>query len=74
MGEISMKEQVKQLQTNNITSEIFTISPAQLDYIAGVFSKNFADTMNMRTFSDRIAEVARESLRTALRAAKKMGE
>lgn len=74
MGEISMKEQVKQLQTNNITSEIFVISPAQLDYIAGVFSKNFADTMNMRTFSDRITEVARESLRTALRAAKKMGE
>ena len=69
-----MKEQVKQLQTNNITSEIFVISPAQLDYIAGVFSKNFADTMNMRTFSDRIAEVARESLRAALRAAKKMGE
>ena len=69
-----MKEQVKQLQTNNITSEIFVISPDQLDYIAGIFSKNFADTMNMRTFSDRIAEVARESLRTALRAAKKMGE
>lgn len=69
-----MKEQVKQLQTNNITSEIFVISPAQLDYIAGIFGKNFADTMNMRTFSDRIEEVARESLRTALRAAKKMGE
>ena len=69
-----MKEQVKQLPTNNITSEIFVISPAQLEYIAGVFGKNFADTMNMRTFSDRITEVARESLRIALRAAKKMGE
>lgn len=69
-----MKEQVKQLQTTNITSEIFVISPAQLDYIAGVFSKNFADAMNMRTFSDRIEEVARESFRTALRTAKKMGE
>ena len=69
-----MKEQIKQLQTNNITSEVFIISPAQLEYIAGVFGKNFADAMNMRTFSDRIEEVARESLRTALRAAKKMGE
>ena len=69
-----MKEQIKQLQTNNITSEIFVISPAQLDYIARVFGKNFADVMNMRTFSDRIIEVARTSLRTALRAAKKMGE
>lgn len=69
-----MKEQVKQLQTNNITSEVFVISPAQLEYIAGVFAKNFADTMNMRTFADRITDVARESLRIALRAARKMGE
>lgn len=69
-----MKEQIKQLQTDNITSEVFIISPAQLEYVANVFGKNFADTMNMRTFSDRIAEVARESLRVALHAAKKMGE
>ena len=69
-----MKEQIKQLQTTNITSEIFIISPAQLEYIAGIFSKNFADAMNMRTFSNHIQDVARESLRTALCAAKKMGE
>ena len=69
-----MKEQVKQLQTNAITSEIFVISPAQLEYIADVFGKNFADAMNMRTFAPRIRDIARESLRTALRAAKKMGE
>lgn len=69
-----MKETIKQLQTNNITSDVFIISPAQLEYIADVFGKNFADAMNMRTFSIRITEVARESLRTALRAARKMGE
>ena len=69
-----MKEPIKQLQTNNITSDVFIISPAQLEYIADVFGKNFADAMNMRTFSTRITEVARESLRTALRAARKMGE
>ncbi|MBO4480275.1 MAG: hypothetical protein J5742_01450 [Alphaproteobacteria bacterium] len=69
-----MKEAVKQLNPINITSDVFIISPAQLDYIAGVFSKNFADSMNMRTFSGRICEIAKESLRTALRAAKKMGE
>ena len=69
-----MKDQVKNLQTTDITSEIFVISPAQLEYIADVFGKNFADTMNMRTFSGRIHDIAIESLRTALRAAKKMGE
>ena len=69
-----MKEPIKQLQTNNITSDVFIISPAQLEYIADVFGKNFVDAMNMRTFSTRITEVARESLRTALRAARKMGE
>lgn len=69
-----MKEQIKQLQTANITSDVFIISPAQLEYIANVFSKNFADAMNMRTFSGRICEIARESLRTALKEAKKMGE
>ena len=69
-----MKEQIKQLEKNNITSEVFVISPAQLEYIAGVFSKNFADAMNMRTFSGRIYDIANESLRAALHAAKKMGE
>lgn len=68
------KETIKQLQTTNITSDVFIISPAQLEYIANVFSKNFADAMNMRTFSVRICEIARESLRTALKEAKKMGE
>ena len=69
-----MKDQIQQLQPINITSDVFIISPAQLEYIAGVFSKNFADSTNMRTFSGRICEIARESLRTALKEAKKMGE
>ena len=73
-GESIMKESIKQLQTANITSDVFIISPTQLEYIASVFSKNFADSMNMRTFSGRICEIARESLRTALKEAKKMGE
>ncbi len=69
-----MKESIRQLQNTNITSDVFVISPAQMEYIAGVFSKNFADSMNMRTFSGRIYEIALESLRTALKSAKKMGE
>ena len=69
-----MKDQINQLPPQNITSEVFLVSPAQLDYIADVFSKNFADAMNMRTLSTRIEQIARESLRAAFRAAKKMGE
>ena len=68
-----MKNQVKPLDAANITSDIFVISPAQIEYIASIFTKNFADAMNMRTFSGRINEIARESLRTALKAAKTMG-
>ena len=69
-----MKTQIKQLNTANITSDIFIISPAQIEYIANIFTKNFADAMNMRTFSARINEIARESLRGALKSAKTMGE
>ena len=69
-----MKDQITQMQTSNISSEVFVISPAQLEYIARVFAKNFADAMNMRTFSGRICEVARQSMQTALKSAKKMGE
>lgn len=69
-----MKEQIKQLKQTEISSDVFIIAPTQMEYIADVFSKNFADAMNMRTFAGRIHDVALESLRTALRAAKKMGE
>lgn len=69
-----MKEQIKQLKQTEISSDVFIIAPTQMEYIADVFSKNFADAMNMRTFAGRIHDVALESLRAALRAAKKMGE
>lgn len=69
-----MKNSVKQLNSRDITSDIFMISPAQIEYIAQIFTKNFADSMNMRTFSGRINEIARESLRTALKSARTMGD
>ena len=68
-----MKTPIKQLDINDISSDIFMISPAQVEYIANIFTKNFADSMNMRTFSGRINEIARESLRAALKSAKTMG-
>ncbi len=69
-----MKEQIKQLKADEISSDVFVIAPTQLEYIADIFSKNFADSMNMRTFSGRIRDIAIESLYIAMRAAKKMGE
>ena len=69
-----MKNSLKQLDSRDITSDIFMISPAQIEYIAQIFTKNFADSMNMRTFSGRINEIARESLRTALKSARTMGQ
>lgn len=68
-----MKDSINQLKPETITSDCFLISPAQIDYIADVFSKNFADAMNMRIFATRIEQIARESLRAALKSAKKMG-
>jgi len=68
-----MKNSIKQLDSRDITSDIFLISPAQIEYIAGIFTKNFADSMNMRTFSGRINEIARESLQAALKSARTMG-
>lgn len=69
-----MKTAIHQLDTSNISSEIFIASPAQIEYIARVFAKNFADSMNMRTFSNQIYQTAEKSLRYAFAAARKMGE
>ena len=69
-----MKEQVTTLKTSDITSEVFTIAPAQIDYISRIFGDYVADTMNMRTFAPKIREIARRSLVRALHAAKHMVE
>ena len=68
-----MREQVNELNPQAITSEVFLVSPSQLDYIADVFSKNFADAMNMRTMAGRIEQIAKESLSAAFKAARRMG-
>lgn len=69
-----MKEPVHQLQTSEISSEIYTIAPTQIEYIARIFGDSVADAMNMRTFSQRIRQIAESSLRHALNAARHQGE
>lgn len=69
-----MREPIHNLNPANITSEVFIIAPTQIEYIAQIFGDRVADAMNMRTFAQKIRQVAEESLRTALAAARHQGE
>ncbi len=69
-----MRDQVTELQTTDITSEIYTIAPTQIEYISHIFGNAVADAMNMRTFAPKIRQIAERALRHALAAAKKQGE
>lgn len=68
-----MKEPVHQLNTSDITSDVFVIAPTQIEYISQIFANSVADTMNMRTFAPKIRQIAEESLRRALAAARRSG-
>ncbi len=69
-----MRTPVQQLNPSDITSDVYTISPTQLDYIARMFGDGVADAMNMRAFAGRFREIATQSLNNALRSARHMGE
>ncbi|MDE6481784.1 MAG: hypothetical protein K2L25_03140 [Alphaproteobacteria bacterium] len=68
-----MKEPIQQLNTSDITSDIFVVAPTQIEYISRLFADSVADTMNMRTFAPKIRQIAEESLRRALAAARRQG-
>lgn len=69
-----MRTPIRQLKTNEITSDVYTISPTQIEYIARIFGDGVADAMNMRAFAGKIREIANQSLRHALTNARHMGE
>ncbi len=70
-----MREQsVRRLNPANITSEVYIIAPTQIEYISQIFADSVADTLNLRTFAQKIRQIAEQSLRTALSAAKHQGE
>jgi len=69
-----MRTPIRQLNTSEITSEVYTISPTQVEYIAHIFGDGVADAMNMRAFAGKIREIAIQSLRRALNNARHMGE
>lgn len=69
-----MKENVYRLSPSDITSDVFVIAPTQIEYIAQIFGDSVADAMNMRTFAQKLRQIAEQSLKTALIAAKRQGE
>ena len=69
-----MRTPIQELQTANITSTVYTISPTQIEYIARIFGDSVADAMNMRAFAAKFRDIATQSLRNALENAKHMGE
>ena len=65
---------VKILKTEDITSEIYTIAPTQMEFIATMIGNTVADSMNMRTFAPKIRAIAMQALQSALKSARHMGE
>jgi len=65
---------VQKLKTDDITSEIYTIAPTQMEYIATLIGNTVADRMNMRAFAPKIRSIAMQALQTALKSARHMGE
>ena len=69
-----MKEPIHQLNPSQITSDVYVIAPTQLEYISQIFGDQVADAMNMRPFAQKIRQIAEQSLRQALNAARRQGE
>ncbi len=69
-----MKSDVQELKTSDITSEIFVIAPTQLEFISQRFGDAVAEAMNMRPLSQKLRQIAAETLIKTLRSAKTMGE
>ena len=68
------EQQARRLNPDNITSQVYIIAPTQIEYISQIFADSVADAMNMRTFAQKIRQIAEQSLRTALSAARHQGE
>ena len=68
------EQQARRLNPANITSQVYIIAPTQIEYISQIFADSVADAMNMRTFAQKIRQIAEQSLRTALSAARHRGE
>ena len=69
-----MQASFRELKRSEISSEVFIISPAQIDLISKMFGDSVAEAMNVRPLSDKIYQIAKETLIKTLNYAKKSGE
>ena len=69
-----MKSDFQELKTTDITSEVFVIAPSQIDFISERFGDAVAEAMNMRPLSQKLRQIAAETLVKTLLSAKTMGE
>ncbi len=69
-----MKNDIQQLKASEITSEVFVIAPSQIEWISKTFGDAVAEEMNVRPLSQKIRQIAAETLVRVLHSAKKMGE
>ncbi|MBO4672455.1 MAG: hypothetical protein J5608_02265 [Alphaproteobacteria bacterium] len=65
---------VTNLKLTEITSDVYTIAPTQMEYIATLIGNTVADNMNMRAFAPKIRSIAMQALKVALKSARTMGE
>ena len=69
-----MKSEIQKLKTSEISSDVFIISPTQIDWISKNFGDAVAEAMNVRPLAQKIRQIAAETLVSVLRSAKTMGE
>jgi len=68
-----MKTNIQQLKTSEISSEVFVIAPSQIEWISNKFGDAVAEAMNVRPLSQKIRQIAAETLVSVLKSAKNMG-
>lgn len=69
-----MKSEIQKLKTSEISSDVFVISPTQIEWISRNFGDAVAEAMNVRPLAQKIRQIAAETLVNVLRSAKTMGE
>ena len=69
-----MKTNIQMLKTNEISSDVFVIAPAQIKKISEKFGDAVAMAMNVRPLSPKIRQIAEEILVQVLNDSRNMGE
>lgn len=69
-----MSKEATKLSVNNISSQVFIISPKQISEISENFSEMVANELNMQIFKEKIFNIAQDSILKSLRIAKISGK